>query len=86
MWMAKKKKKATAPKRPYPKSPWKKRLVDLRHRLGDGTKPLFQREAAERLGVAVSTWIGWENGFRMPRGATVRLINLTFGENFPLSE
>jgi DNA-binding transcriptional regulator YiaG len=61
------------PPRKYPPRSWAARLRALRDRLG-----ITQAEAAERTGVALRTWIGWENSQREPSGPAAELLRLKF--------
>lgn len=56
-----------------PETVWAKRLKRLREKHG-----MTQAEASAKAGVALRTWIGWENSFRTPRGASVSLLRLVF--------
>lgn len=56
-------------------NPWPERLKALRKKLG-----ITQVEAAQLCGVATSTWNGWEYGFRIPAGPSLRVLQLTFPE------
>lgn len=60
------------------KKPWPVRLKELRERLGTPGKPITQAEAAERCGVALRTWINWENAHRTPGGPALHLLRRTF--------
>ncbi len=54
-------------------NPWAPKLKKLRAALG-----LTQAEAAAKAGVALRTWINWENGARGPGPVSLRLLQLTF--------
>jgi DNA-binding XRE family transcriptional regulator len=56
---------------------WERKLRRLRADLG-----LTQAEAAERAGVALRTWISWENGQRTPGRLTQRLLAQAFPGHF----
>lgn len=43
---------------------------------------LTQRQAAEKTGVALRTWISWENDPRPPSDLALRLLAKAFPENF----
>lgn len=45
-------------------------------------KGYSQQEIADKLNIARTTWIGYENGYRTPRGKTaIQIANLL---NFPV--
>ena len=52
---------------------WPKRLKALREAHG-----LTQAAAAEKIGVALRTWISWENAHRAPSGPAEKLLRLAF--------
>ena len=52
---------------------WAARLKSLRARLG-----ISQREAAERAGLPLRTWISWENRQHVPPALSVRLLESIF--------
>ena len=54
-------------------NPWPKRLKALRERHG-----LTQAAAAAKVGVAMRTWISWENDHRQPSGPAALLIRHAF--------
>lgn len=56
---------------------WRKKLKRLRNTLG-----LTQREAAEQAGVALRTWINWENRHQDPGRLARRLLQLAFPKHF----
>lgn len=58
-------------------NPWPAKLRDLRERLG-----LTQAEAAEKAGVALRTWISWENAHRVPGRLASNLLRATFPDLF----
>jgi DNA-binding transcriptional regulator YiaG len=58
-------------------NPWPARLKKLRAKYG-----LTQKDAAERIGVALRTWISWENRQRIPSGLAVRLLKNSFPDDF----
>ncbi len=60
-----------------PAGTWRQRLKRVREDLG-----ITQVEAAERLGVPVRTWIGWENNQRNPSRTAQALLKITFPEHF----
>lgn len=62
---------------PKKRSPLARKLKAIRLRLG-----ISQREAAEKTGVALRTWISWENDHRRPSGLAAHLLTLTFPEDF----
>lgn len=66
MLMAKKKKPAGDPA-------WRARLKALREKHG-----LTQAQAADRAGVALRTWIAWENVHRKPGRLALRLLAVAF--------
>jgi DNA-binding transcriptional regulator YiaG len=54
---------------------WPAKLKQLRERLG-----ITQAEAAERAGVALRTWINWENAHQQPSRPAQKLIVIAFPE------
>lgn len=70
-----------APKRKRPKpagnggNPWPARLKRLRKRLG-GDRSISQAEAAEKVGVSLRSWAGYEAGDRDPPQTVAILIAL----------
>jgi DNA-binding XRE family transcriptional regulator len=56
---------------------WPGRLKTLRAKYD-----LTQREAAERIGVALRTWISWENDQRIPSRLAERLLHNSFPDDF----
>ncbi len=56
-----------------PHALWPAKLKSLRQRLG-----ITQAKAAERTGVALRTWIAWENAQRTPGRIAQRLLALAF--------
>lgn len=59
----------------YPPT-WKRRLQALRKKHG-----LTQEQAAQRAGVALRTWIAWENRQRIPSNITARLLAHAFPDD-----
>jgi DNA-binding transcriptional regulator YiaG len=56
---------------------WTRKLKALRSKYR-----LTQKEAAERIGVALRTWISWENAHRTPSGLAARLLKNEFPDDF----
>jgi DNA-binding transcriptional regulator YiaG len=56
---------------------WPARLKDLRARHN-----LTQAAAALRVGVALRTWISWENAHRSPSGPAATLLRIAFPSDF----
>lgn len=56
-----------------PANPWPAKLKALRERQG-----LTQAQAAQRTGVALRTWISWENDHRRPSGPAQQLLKHAF--------
>ena len=56
------------------KTPFARKLIAFRE-----SRELTQREAAEKIGVPIRTWIGWENG-KKPSSMSFRLLTMTFPE------
>lgn len=56
-------------------NPWPARLRAIRER-----HQISQREAAEKIGVALRTWQNWEYGRAEPTSATAKLIDILFPE------
>jgi DNA-binding XRE family transcriptional regulator len=61
------------PSPPAPGNPWPNVLRKLREANG-----LTQIEAAERVGVAARTWIGWENSQSQPSRLALNLLRAAF--------
>ena len=58
-----------------PNLKWPKRLRRVRKIRG-----WTQARAAKETGVALRTWISWENDQRKPSGPTTRLLSMVFPE------
>jgi DNA-binding transcriptional regulator YiaG len=56
---------------------WRVRLKELRDKYD-----LTQKEAAARIGVALRTWISWENAHRTPSRLALRLLKNEFPDDF----
>jgi transcriptional regulator with XRE-family HTH domain len=55
----------------------------LKLRAARDSRGLTQQQAADLTGVALRTWINWENdrdGSRVPSGPMLRLLQHTFSE------
>lgn len=52
---------------------WRDRLRALRDKHG-----LTQAAAAQKVGVALRTWISWENRHREPSGPALQLLRIAF--------
>lgn len=61
-----------AKRKKHPKS-WAKALQRLRLE-----RKLTQAQAAVKAGVAIRTWIAWENAQTVPSGPSAALLRLTF--------
>lgn len=66
----------TKPRKPSKSAPWPDKLKYLREAWGDGTAPMTQEAAAERLGVTRRSWIGWEKGTQEPAVPVQKLIDV----------
>lgn len=70
--MAKKRRKKPAPA----EGSWPWALKKVREERSDIT----QAEAARLAGVALRTWISWENSHRVPSGPSAKLLHIMFPE------
>lgn len=70
------KRRGPAPRKPSPGNPWPKKLRKLRDELD-----LTQEEAAAKAGVALRTWISWENDHRQPSGPAAALLRQIFPDH-----
>jgi DNA-binding XRE family transcriptional regulator len=63
--------------KPPPGNSWRARLKKVRKELG-----LTQAQAADQAGVALRTWINWENEHQEPGRLALRLLKIAFPEHF----
>ena len=67
-------------RKPSKSAPWPDKLKYLRDVWGDGATPLTQKLAAERFGVSLRSWAGWELGTQVPSGPVCRLIDVLLND------